>query len=146
MSNKDVLIEAGTKFLGGFAKKGIAEIKDDTVRDFMGKAWGSLEAELPDLARSLVGSGEVIMSGPYKEQSAEILGKMQADILSFKNKEIDAIDFKILVERRKMAIYALYNAQEAVGSRPSVQKVLNAMGNIATILIKTGVPFILSVI
>jgi hypothetical protein len=146
MAKKDVVVEAGAKFLGGLAKKGIAEIKDEKIRSFLGGAWGELEAQLPTLANSLIGHGETVLSGQYKEKTAKILAKMQEDILALKNKEIDAIDFRMLTERRKMAIYALYNAQKATGNKPSIQTILNAAGEIATILVKHGLPFILSII
>ena len=144
--DKKMLAEVGTRFLGAFSKKKIADIKDPEIRNFLGNVWGDIEADLPDLVGSIIGPGEVVMSGEHKEKSAEILGKMKDDILSLKNGEIDKIDFSILMGRRKTALYALYNAQEARQSQPSIQKILNAVGSIAETVLKHGIPYILAAI
>lgn len=143
---KSVVSDAAMAILDGVTKTGIDQIKDDTTKAYLENVWGELYKELPDIAEALFGHGEVLLSGEYKESVAAIMKKMEEDILAFKRKEFDSIDFMDLIERRKSAIFALYNAQEAVSARPSVAKVLAAAANIAEILVIKAIPFILAII
>ena len=144
MGLKDAASEAAVKVLGGLAKKGINEVKDDTVRGYLTDVWGDLEKELPDLAKTLIGDAEVVLSGKHLDLSKDILVKMKEDILAFKGGEIDQIEFEDLIQRRKAALFALYQAEKKSSARPTVQRILDAGERIATILITKGIPFVLA--
>lgn len=146
MSLKNAAGEAAAKILGGLATKGIGEVKDEKVRAYLTDVWGDLEKELPDLTKTLVGDGEVILSGKHAEMSKAILIKMKEDILAFKAKEIDQIELEDLVQRRKAALFALYQAEKKSSARPSVQRILDAMERIGVILLTRGIPFILALL
>ena len=146
MGLKDAASEAAVKILGGLATKGIDEVKDEKVKAYLTDVWGDLEKELPDLAKTLVGNGEVVLSGKHAEMSADILRDMKDDILAFKNQEIDQIELEDLVQRRKAALFALYQAQKISSAKPSIQRILVAAEQIGTILLTKGIPFILALL
>jgi hypothetical protein len=146
MGLKDATSDAAVKILGGLATKGIDEVKDEKVKEYLTDVWGDLEKELPDLAKTLVGSGEVVLSGKHAEMSKDILLKMKEDIFAFKAREIDQIELEDLVQRRKAALFALYQAEKKSSARPSIQKILDAGERIATILITKGIPFLLALL
>jgi hypothetical protein len=137
---------AALKLLDGLTKKGLDQVEDEKVREYLTDVWGDLEGELPDLFHVLVGDGEVVLGGKYLDATKAIMKKMQDDILSFRNGDFDQIDFEEIIEIRRAAIFSLYNAQKISQVQPSLQGVLSAAGRIAEILLKNGVPFILALV
>jgi hypothetical protein len=144
--NKKPIEAATLKILDGLAKKGLDQVEDDSVRGYLTEVWGGLKDELPDLFDVIVGEGEVVLSGKHLDSTKAIMKKMQADILSLKAGEIDTVDFEEIIEIRRAAIFALYNAQRISQVQPSLQKVLTAAGRVAEILVTKGAPFILALL
>lgn len=138
--------EAAIKILDGLAKKQINDVEDEAVRKYLSDAWGGVEKELPDLIDSIVGQGEVILAGENLAETKKILAKMGEDLTAFHSGQIDEIEYEDLVWRRKAALFALYNAQKITAKRPSIQKILMAIGRLAEILVTKGIPFILAAI
>lgn len=132
--------------LDGVAKKQLDDVKDPKVRQYLTDVWGGLKDEAPNLLETLIGPGEVVLSGKYAEKTKSILAKIQEDVLAFKRKEVSQTGFQELVWRRKRAIFALYKAQEATQRQITGDKILSAAETIAGILIKYGIPFILAAI
>ena len=114
-------------------------IKKD-IKDELGKlaleVWGDIAPTIPGIITSIVGPTEVVLQGKYKDETKAILKKMEGDLIAFKNKEIDRIEFTDLVGRRKAAVYALYNANKIANQRPSIQKVLCCWWNLQTISVE----------
>jgi len=137
---------AALKILDGLTKKGLDQVKDEKVKEYLTEVWGDLKDEIPDLFDVLVGDGEVVLSGKYEDATKTIMKKIQDDILAFRAGGMDAIDFEEIVRIRRAAIFALYNAQKASQAQPSLQYVLTAAESIATILITKGIPFILALL
>lgn len=138
--------KAALNLLDGLARKGLDQVGDEKVREYLGEVWGGLKDELPDLFEVLVGEGEVVLSGKYLDATKAILKKMQNDILSFRAGDFDKIDFEEIIEIRRAAIFALYNAQRITQVQPSLQKVLSAAGRIAEIIVTKGIPFVLALV
>ena len=106
--------------------------------------WKDVAPEIPGIIiNSVTASTEVALQGEFKDKVQEILEKMKDDLVAFKNKEIDRIEFEDLVQRRKAAIFALYNANRITYQRPAVQKILTAVENIATVLLLRAIPEII---
>lgn len=138
--------KAALGILDGLAERGLDQVKDEKVREYLHEVWGDLKDELPDLFYALVGDGEIVLGGKYLEATKAILKKMQDDILSFKAGHFDKIDFEEIIEIRRAAIFSLYNAQRISQVQPSLQKFLSAAGRIAEIILKKGVPYILALV
>lgn len=125
------------------------EIKEETdVKDVVGDialdVWGEIAPTIPDVVKSIVGPTEVVLQGKHKEATAEILKKMEGDLVALKDKEIDRIEFEQITQKRKAAIYALYNANKIARQKPSVQKILGAVESIATTLLTKAVPILIA--
>ncbi len=146
MLEKTVKEKIAIKILDGLAKKGLDEVKDEKVREWLGDVWGELKTELPDLFDTLVGHGETVLGGKHLDAVKEVMRKMQGDILDFKEGKLDTVDFEEIVRIRKAAIFSLYNAARISQVQPSLQKVLSAASRIAEILLVKGIPFIVALI
>lgn len=138
--------DAVVKLFDGLVKKGLDDVKDTQVRSYLTEAWGGIKDAAPALFDVLVGKGEVVLSGKHLEASKEILKKMEGDVLALKAREIDQVEYEDLIWRRKEALFSLYNAQRISQVKPSIQKVLQAAEDIATILITKGIPFLLALV
>jgi hypothetical protein len=130
------------RLMGPVTKKLISEVKDKTVREYLGKAWGELEMKLPDLVHSLVQPAETVLVAENAKLAAEILAKMAADLESLRTGKITQLDYPKLVERRKLALNALYCAN-ASQAKPSLKKVIMAVAAIAKTLVEVGIPYVL---
>lgn len=108
--------------------------------------WKDFAPTIPDIIKEIAGPTEVILQGKHKEESEKILRKMEEDLAAFKNKEIDRIELTDLVQRRKAAIYALYNANKIANQKPSIQKVLDAAEKIAATILIKAIPIIIGAV
>jgi hypothetical protein len=120
-------------------KKEEKDVKD-VVGEIAMDVWGGLAPTIPDIIKSIAGPTEVALQGQYKDATAEIFKKMEGDLVALKNKEIDRIEFEQITQKRKAAIYALYNANKISHQKPSVQKILGAVEEIVTTIIVKAVP------
>lgn len=125
----------------------MADKKKD-LRKLLGETafyvWGEIAPTIPDIIKTISSQTETALKGKYKDATLAILKKMDEDIVAFKNKEIDRIEYEDLVGRRKAAIFALYNANKISNQKPSIQKVLSAAETIATTLLVKAVPAIIA--
>jgi hypothetical protein len=143
MPEKSAAKEAALALLDGLAKKGLDDVKDENVRSYLKECWGEIHDQMPEIFEVLAGDGEVILRGKHLDASKEVLAKMEKDLLMFKDKEIDRIDFEELLKIRKATLYSLYNAARIQQAQPSVQKILLAAERVVSILLTKAVPYIL---
>lgn len=106
--------------------------------------WDGIKVEIPSLFKMIAGDGEIVLTGKHAEESKKIMAKIEGDAMALKKGEISREEFVELVRRRKVAIFTLYSAEKISRSRPSEQKVLDAITRIATILITRAIPLILA--
>jgi len=106
--------------------------------------WNDLAPTIPDIIRSVTAQTEVVLQGQYKDATAAIFRKMSDDLVAFKNKEIDRIELEDILQRRKAAIFALYNANKISHQKPSIQKILSAVENIVTTILVKAIPVLIA--
>lgn len=110
------------------------------VSDIALDIWKDLVPTIPDVIKSISAQTDVALQGKYKEATEEILRKMAGDLVAFKDKEIDRIEFEQLIGKRKAAIFAFFNANKISHQKPSIQKILDAVVSIATTILVKAVP------
>jgi len=116
----------------------------DVVGEIAMDVWGEVAPTIPDIIKSIAGPTEVALQGKYKDDTAAILKKMEGDLVALKDGEIDRIEFQQITEKRKAAIYALYNANKIENQKPSIQKILGAVESIVTTILVKAVPALLA--
>lgn len=125
---------------------GLAKIKPGAAKEYFTEVWGGVKEELPDLFQMITGDGEVVLSGQHLEESKNVLKAMEEDIFLLKKGEISKAEFVELVRRRKAALFALYGAEKISRSRPSEQKILDAIVRVAETLVVKAIPIILGLV
>ena len=116
----------------------------EVAATYLTGVWDGIKAEIPSLFKMIAGDGEIVLTGRHAEESKKIMAKIEADAMALKKGEISREEFVELVRRRKAAIFTLYSAEKISRSRPSEQKILDAITRIATILITRAIPLILA--
>jgi hypothetical protein len=114
------------------------------VSDIALGVWGDLEQDIPDIIKSIAGPTDTALQGQFKVEIEGILKKMAEDLVAFKNKEIDRLEFEQITMRRKAGIYGFFNANKISHQRPSVQKILDAVESIVTTIILKGIPVLIA--
>jgi len=128
------------------ANAALSKIKPGAAKEYLTEVWGGVKEELPDLFQMITGDGEVVLSGQHLEESKNVLKEMETDIFLLKKGEITKAEFIELVRRRKAALFALYGAEKISRSRPSEQKILDAVVRVAETLIVKAIPIILGLV